>query len=134
MRFVEKTSANDPALRARGRRRQKDRPSTSPTRVELPFRWRRLRMEPGGANEQVLKGLILAQSERWRRGLGMQVVRKGPPPCRSHRSRRAAGVSRLIESRFERLSFELSLKAIVFKDMVRVLGGGYSSGERDSNT
>ena len=24
-----------------------------------------------------LKGLILAQSERWRRGLGMQVVRKG---------------------------------------------------------
>jgi len=25
-----------------------------------------------------LKGLILAQNERWRRGLGMQVVRKGP--------------------------------------------------------
>ena len=24
-----------------------------------------------------LKGLILAQNERWRRGLGMQVVRKG---------------------------------------------------------
>jgi hypothetical protein len=27
-------------------------------------------------NEQVLKGLILAQSERWRRGLGMQVERR----------------------------------------------------------
>ena len=25
-----------------------------------------------------LKGLILAQNERWRRGLGMQVERKGP--------------------------------------------------------
>jgi len=24
-----------------------------------------------------LKGLILAQNERWRRGLGMQVVREG---------------------------------------------------------
>jgi len=25
-----------------------------------------------------LKGLILAQNERWRRGLGMQVARQGP--------------------------------------------------------
>jgi len=30
-----------------------------------------------------LKGLILAQSERWRRGLGMQVVRRGPQGCSS---------------------------------------------------
>ena len=29
----------------------------------------------GGHNEYILKGLILAQNERWRRGLGMQVVR-----------------------------------------------------------
>jgi hypothetical protein len=28
-------------------------------------------------SEQQLKGLILAQNERWRRGLGMQVERKG---------------------------------------------------------
>ena len=30
---------------------------------------------PGGKHTQ-LKGLILAQNERWRRGLGMQVVRQ----------------------------------------------------------
>ena len=26
-----------------------------------------------------VKGMILAQNERWRRGLGMQVERTGPP-------------------------------------------------------
>jgi len=30
-------------------------------------------------SEQELKGLILAQNERWRRGLGMQVVRQQAP-------------------------------------------------------
>ena len=31
----------------------------------------------GAVKHKQLKGLILAQNERWRRGLGMQVVRKG---------------------------------------------------------
>ena len=30
---------------------------------------------PGRRSEYILKGLILAQNERWRRGLGMQVER-----------------------------------------------------------
>ena len=34
--------------------------------------------EHGGHVSKQLKGLILAQNERWRRGLGMQVERKGP--------------------------------------------------------
>ena len=35
---------------------------------------------PGDRGEPTLtKGLILAQNERWRRGLGMQVVRARPP-------------------------------------------------------
>jgi hypothetical protein len=29
----------------------------------------------GGLTNHILKGLILAQNERWRRGLGMQVER-----------------------------------------------------------
>ena len=32
----------------------------------------------GFVKHKQLKGLILAQNERWRRGLGMQVVRKWP--------------------------------------------------------
>ena len=32
----------------------------------------------GAVKHKQLKGLILAQNERWRRGLGMQVERKGP--------------------------------------------------------
>ena len=35
-------------------------------------------LEPSSfsCSKQLLKGLILAQNERWRRGLGMQVVRQ----------------------------------------------------------
>jgi hypothetical protein len=33
---------------------------------------------PGRRSEYILKGLILAQNERWRRGLGMQVERIPP--------------------------------------------------------
>ena len=33
----------------------------------------------GGAGRIISKGLILAQNERWRRGLGMQVVRAARP-------------------------------------------------------
>ena len=35
-----------------------------------------------------LKGLILAQNERWRRGLGMQVVREVFFACIEHGQRR----------------------------------------------
>ena len=41
---------------------------------------------PGGEDYNQLKGLILAQNERWRRGLGMQVVR--------HQARKGAGERR----------------------------------------
>ena len=44
------------------------------------FSWLVIRDPPqGGASgkQYQLKGLILAQNERWRRGLGMQVERKG---------------------------------------------------------
>ena len=47
-----------------------------------PFRSRLERARPlrrtGDDRHTKRKGLILAQNERWRRGLGMQVERKGP--------------------------------------------------------
>ena len=39
-------------------------------------------------NRYKLKGLILAQNERWRRGLGMQVVREVFFACIEHGQRR----------------------------------------------
>ena len=38
-------------------------------------RWRKL-LDPDFVQDKSMKGLILAQSERWRRGLGMQVERE----------------------------------------------------------
>jgi hypothetical protein len=35
------------------------------------------RLVVGLSKHKILKGLILAQNERWRRGLGMQVEREG---------------------------------------------------------
>ena len=47
---------------------------------QLPLRWGRQesfgRLGRGGSANTQLKGLILAQNERWRRGLGMQVERE----------------------------------------------------------
>ena len=38
----------------------------------------RVEPQPGPTKDKSMKGLILAQSERWRRGLGMQVERESP--------------------------------------------------------
>ena len=63
-----------PARRGKGLR-----PRTSPARIFLrPLRgWGPRRGGPSGRSRRgpFVKGLILAQNERWRRGLGMQVER-----------------------------------------------------------
>ena len=67
-----KSAEGEPGAEVPGNRRL-DRPSllshTGQRRIELS------KATPRGVNKIFLKGLILAQNERWRRGLGMQVER-----------------------------------------------------------
>ncbi len=42
-------------------------------RLKISFRSSRVIGKLAARNNKLLKGLILAQNERWRRGLGMQV-------------------------------------------------------------
>jgi hypothetical protein len=82
----ERSGVGDKALQDSkiGREGEKSDPFSWIDSDRLPstaFGWEKkgreqvFRGNPDRRNEYILKGLILAQNERWRRGLGMQVER-----------------------------------------------------------